>query len=424
LSLPFDLLETDTLTLDEAILDLNRLLWGRGRLVVPGVESVSPGVYDENTGVFTGAQVVVEGVRCRGTIFFSLPGYEGDCPSETVLHIVAAPSPEVSTPGGEHVPQVVAAADREQTDRYVNVRTGGGAGGDSPCAAWIRRQDEVKRLELFTRLYDERARRKYDELIALWEEGHKDWNYVLYMLFFRAMGGSDFKEQYASVARRVPFHAVAHEKGTPRSVEAMLLGASGLLDRRQDDSYTVELKRDFDYLARKYDIVPMAVTQWRSEHLVNYAPPVLRLVQIAGFLVAREFIFDKIMACRTPQDLYSVFRADISDYWLEQFPVSRSAGPPGALGRGKIELLGINLVVPLMHAYAVHTAGDELREAAIDLLDALDPESNRKTSAWRRQGVAMRNAHDSQAVLELHNEYCVPGRCYRCRVGNHVLKNL
>ncbi|MDR2885856.1 MAG: DUF2851 family protein [Rikenellaceae bacterium] len=412
------------MTTQEAILDLNRLLWGRGRMPTAGVEIVYPGGYDERGGYFTGAEFVLDGVRCRGTVFFSQPGYAGDCPPETVLHVVSAASPQLHTPHGAEVPQVVAMPGLADVDLYARVRTGGGAGGESPCAAWIRDLDEVKRLDLFTRLYDDRAQRKYAEVLALLDEGRQDWNYVLYMLFFRAMGGSDLKEQYASVARRVPYHAVAHEKGEPRRIEAMLLGASGLLDRREDDSYTVELKRDFDYLSRKYGISPMAYTAWRSDHLVNYAPPVLRLVQIAGFLVAREFIFDKIMACRTPKDLYSVFRAEISDYWLAQFQPSRSGVSPGALGRGKIELLGINLVVPLMYAYAVHTADDTLREAAIDQLDALEPESNRKTSAWRRQGVVMRSAHDSQAILELHNEYCVPGRCYRCRVGNQTLKNL
>jgi hypothetical protein len=49
-------------------------------------------------------------------------------------------------------------------------------------------------------------------------------------------------------------------------------------------------------------------------------------------------------------------------------------------------------------------------------------EQNAITKGFHRLGVENKNAFDSQALIELRNEYCSKKRCLDCAVGNAILK--
>jgi len=47
---------------------------------------------------------------------------------------------------------------------------------------------------------------------------------------------------------------------------------------------------------------------------------------------------------------------------------------------------------------------------------------NSITAGFQKLGIENRNAFDSQALIELKNEYCDKKRCLDCSVGNSLLK--
>ncbi len=49
-------------------------------------------------------------------------------------------------------------------------------------------------------------------------------------------------------------------------------------------------------------------------------------------------------------------------------------------------------------------------------------ESNSITKGFQQLGIENKNAFDSQALIELKNEYCNKKRCLDCGVGNAILK--
>jgi hypothetical protein len=51
------------------------------------------------------------------------------------------------------------------------------------------------------------------------------------------------------------------------------------------------------------------------------------------------------------------------------------------------------------------------------------PEKNAITRKWQELGVSNKNAADSQALIELKQQYCDPKRCLECAIGNHLLKS-
>ncbi|MBC8155183.1 MAG: DUF2851 domain-containing protein, partial [Bacteroidetes bacterium] len=73
--------------------------------------------------------------------------------------------------------------------------------------------------------------------------------------------------------------------------------------------------------------------------------------------------------------------------------------------------------VPLLAAYAHHREEPAYIDRAIALLEQLPAEQNRITAGWADLGLSVRTAFDSQASIELFNEFCTPKKCLSCQIG-------
>ena len=87
-------------------------------------------------------------------------------------------------------------------------------------------------------------------------------------------------------------------------------------------------------------------------------------------------------------------------------------------------IIGINLVSVLQFAYGSVTGRETLRDSALTLLERLPAEDNRYMRNWRNTGVMIRNAFESQALLQLATEYCPAKRCTECPVGRRILQSI
>ena len=79
-------------------------------------------------------------------------------------------------------------------------------------------------------------------------------------------------------------------------------------------------------------------------------------------------------------------------------------------------------VVPLLAAYAHHRGEPGYVDRAIALLEQLPAEKNRLTDGWDALGLGVRTAFDSQASIELYNEFCSVKKCLSCQIGAGLLK--
>lgn len=295
--------------------------------------------------------------------------------------------------------------------------------GECACGGFLGGLDPLRRSELFTALAFDRLSRKMRMVETLYEEAAGNWNQTFYLLYFRTLGDSRNQEAFLTLARRVPYKHVLRERLAPHAVEAMLLGASGLLDLYRHDVYTLDLRRAFEHLAAKYTLEPMETEAW---DLVNIRPanhPVLRLAQAAEFFAQDEFVMDRAMNCRTEGDIRQLFRIEAPGYWHTHYiPGDEGDERPKRIGNFKADMIGINLVAVLQFAYGGYTGNERLRDSALTLLERLAPEQNRYMRAWYdASGLAPVNAFESQALLQLSTEYCARRRCDECPVGRRIL---
>lgn len=380
------------------------------------------GEYDPQSDRFKGAEIEVGGLIYCGDIVVWAGNYppQGDYES-TTLHIAPHPSALIMKNDGTPIRQVVSPPDPVCRIAYETLKEGRAKKG---CSAHIARMESHNRVAMFTRLLIDRLKRKSDEIKKTYEENCENWNETMYITLMSAMGAPRNKKAYTELANRVQYSMISRERNTPQYVESLLLGASGLLDLYEDDSYTRDLRSNFDYLRRKYNITPMMPMQWDTSKSFPYGNHVLRLAQLSAFLATREFLFDNIIGCRTVEDLHKVFRAEASEYWSTHYvPASASTRMTKRIGYEKANTLGINVTVPLIFTYGDYMREEHLKDKAIELLEKINREQNRIVDTWKAGGVIMESAFDSQAIIQLNNEYCEKELCWRCPIGKKVISD-
>ena len=297
--------------------------------------------------------------------------------------------------------------------------------GTYACGGYLAALDGLQRTEICTALIFDRLQRKMRTVETLHGEADGNWNQTFYLLYFRTLGDRQNQEAYLTLARRVSYKTVLRERLAPHAVESLLFGASGLLALYPHDTYTLNLARNFEYLAAKYNIEPMQAGAWQLGDIRPANHPVLRLAQAAEFFAQDEFVMERAMACRTEEEIRRLFCVEASDYWrTHHIPGIAGDDRPKRLGTFKANIIGINLVSVLQFAYGSYTGREALRDSALTLLERLPAEDNRYMRAWQAAGVRPRNAFESQALLQLATEYCAARRCAECPVGRRIAKSL
>jgi hypothetical protein len=211
---------------------------------------------------------------------------------------------------------------------------------------------------------------------------------------------------------------LAKERGALLNIEALLLGGAGLLDLYAEDSYIAALKEEFNHLKAKYSITPLPAEVWRLHHIYPNTHPTLRLVQFAASVHKQALSFAAVTECCTRKDVHKILSGTASEYWLEHFAFDKVGVTASAhIGAFTNDLLGINVIIPILIANGVYMEDSELITRALTLANNIPAEDNRYIKMWQNptSPIAI-SAIDSQALLHLHKNYCENGLCKACLV--------
>ncbi len=380
------------------------------------VRVVSGGEVMAERSVAVGARIEIDGCLYSGTVAL------GDDVRDELDAIAQFTTDRrvVLNRAGEPLPVVQMTIPDAARRMYNRLRSGA---VHFYCGERLREMDSLHRVDIFTGLVFDRIVRKYGDIDRIFEASNGDWNQTLYAMLFRVMGDIRNREAYMELARRVPYRIIQRERQASHAAEAMLLCGSGLLEQYEHDEYLHRLKTDYFYLSHKYAIEQMSPNEWTLQGVIPRNHPVLRLSQMAELLCSKDLLFSKVIECRTAEDVSRLFMVEASDYWTTHYiPARQSSSSVKRLGRAKAHLIGINLVVPMQFFYAARTGNEELRQRAVDLLESIPAEDNRFIRGWLGEGVPVQSSFDSQALLQLFNEFCLNGRCCECRLGRRVIK--
>jgi hypothetical protein len=135
-------------------------------------------------------------------------------------------------------------------------------------------------------------------------------------------------------------------------------------------------------------------------------------------------LFSKIKEGSSIKSIRQLLQVTPNDYWHYHYVFDEpSAFKKKKLGEEMINNILINTVVPVLFAYGHYHGESSYKEKALQWLEVIDAEKNSITRGFAALQVGNKSAFDSQALLQLRNEYCSTKRCLDCAVGNKLLRN-
>jgi hypothetical protein len=82
----------------------------------------------------------------------------------------------------------------------------------------------------------------------------------------------------------------------------------------------------------------------------------------------------------------------------------------------------IYTIVAVPFAYGLHHNNESVRNMTIKWLEQTLLKKNEIATGFENIGFTNKNAFDSQALIQLKNEYCDDKRSLQCSIGNVLLK--
>lgn len=295
-----------------------------------------------------------------------------------------------------------------------------------PCTEHIHAVPAVTTLSMLDKAVAERLQRRATEVLALLERNHHDWEETCFQVLARNFGFHVNSEPFLQLAKSVSYKILMKHADKLEQVESILFGQAGFLDQVSErEPYIDVLMREYKLLSKKFNLRAnrLQQAQWKFLRMRPANFPTLRIAQFASLLCAHKNIFSSIAGAETITELRDIFSCRPSAYWQKHYHFGvESKEPLTALGETSIQNLIINTVVPLWVALGKLRDQEQFAERAISVLQHILPESNKITRACVPMGIPNRSAFDSQALLELHTNFCSRRRCLDCNIGAFVLK--
>lgn len=365
------------------------------------VEVIDPGLHNKSDAGpdFFNAKIRVNGTEWVGNVEIHLKasdwfrhGHDKDAAYDNViLHVVENADMDVMTSSGRMPAQMVLKVPEKLKADYEHLLH---QDKYPPCHERIPDIPKVKTHMFMSALQTERLERKTREIVKRMKDSCGSWEDAYFQTLARNFGFGVNNDALEAWAMRIDLNKAAHHRDDLFQIEALFIGQAGLLDR-VDEKYS----KEYSYLQKKFGLEPMNNVMWKYLRTRPQNFPHVRVMELARMYHEQRTGLSQMLECK-----------DVK-------AVGKLLGVKGS----KLNLIVINTVIPIMFAYGRENGKEVLCERAFDLFDEIKPEDNNIVRMWQECGLSVRNAGDSQALIQLKKEYCDKKECLRCRIGREVL---
>jgi hypothetical protein len=293
-----------------------------------------------------------------------------------------------------------------------------------PCEANIGSVDSLTLHNWLTRVLVERLEKKSAAVIAALNLNRGDWEETFYQFLAANFGFKINALPFELLAKSLPQIILAKHKNNPMQIEALIFGQAGFLTDSVTDEYPLKLKKEYDFLCKKYKLTPVESHLWKFMRLRPQNFPTIRLAQFAALIINSNHLFSKILEIKEVKELRALFSdTKVNAYWENHYRFDIESTPSGKnLGQASVDILLLNSLALFLFSYGKHNQLQHYVNRSLQLLEQLPNENNNIVADFVNLGVKINSAFESQALLELKNNYCNYKKCLQCGVGNKILK--
>jgi hypothetical protein len=309
--------------------------------------------------------------------------------------------------------------DKELQKKYNNLIS---VSTNIPCKDYLPKIERFEILQWLTKLMIERLEKRTDDILQLLNLTNNHWEEAFYIMLCRNLGFKVNAEPFEMLARSLPLNILAKHKSNLLQLEALLLGQAGFLSEAPVDDYSTQLTIEYGFLKKKYQLMPLEKHIWKFMRLRPANFPTVRIAQLASLINNSSSLFSKIIEAENIRQIEELFNASTSAYWNNHYTLGKTSPISlKKLSKESIDLLIINTIIPFLFVYGRERKISHLQDKAFQLAEAISAEKNSIIAEWKKYGVSASNAFESQALLQLHNNYCTKQRCLHCTIGHLYL---
>ena len=342
--------------------------------------------------------------------------------NNVILHVVYVCDKEVFRENHTSVPQLCISGIPETViSNYVNMMHGLNW---IPCEKQIGEVDEFVVKSWLYRVLIERLERKCENFKVLLEEYKGSWDDAFYVMLARNFGFKTNALPFELLARSLPQQVLAKHKNNPLQIEALVFGQAGFLEQKFTDDYPKQLRREYTFLRKKYELSSVDHYTWKYMRLRPQNFPCVRLAQFAGLIFKSSHLFSHVLEVKSAAEISKLFEElPLNSYWETHYRFDAiSENSSKQIGNQSINNILINTVAVALFAYGRHVGQQSFIDRSIDLLEHIPAERNQVISRFGEIGFRPVNADHSQALIQLKQSYCDAKKCLHCGIGVKLLK--
>jgi hypothetical protein len=390
------------------------------------VQIIYPGSYNTNQGPdFLDAKIKIGDTVWAGSIELHVQASQwhnhkhssDDNYNNVILHVVW----QNDKPGVTNLPtaELQPLVSTLLLTQYEALMT---TGGFIPCEKILHNVPAITWVAWKERLLVERLLQKSNLIFDYLRQSNNHWEEAFWWLLAKNFGIKINSAAFEQMAQSIPVTVLAKHKNQIHQLEALLLGQAGLLNDNYEEDYPNLLKKEYQFLQTKYKSKPAVL----PVHFLRMRPanfPTVRLAQLAMLVYTSVHLFAKVKECITVEELQQLLQVTANDYWHYHYIFDEPvAFKKKTLGTQMIDNIIINTIVPTVFAYGQYHNDNSYKDKALRWLEKITAEKNVITNGFMALGVTNGNAFDSQALIQLKNNYCNKKHCLSCSVGNSLLK--
>ncbi|MGI6242223.1 MAG: DUF2851 family protein [Prevotella sp.] len=404
------------------------------------VEVIDPGLHNHNAGpdffnakVKIGETVWVGNVEIhdRASDWYLHQHHNDAHYDNVILHVVGVIDTDVQTSAGQLPPQLQLKIPETVRNNYEELLR---ADRYPPCYKIIPRLSPLSIHAWLNALQAERLEQKTEAIMRRVTLCNGSWEKAYFVTLARNYGFGVNGDAFEQWAMNIPLQSVAHHRDNLFQIEAIFMGQAGLLEletvpqRHRDaalsEGYFNKLHGEYAYLSHKFSLKPIDHKRWRFLRLRPQNFPYIRIAQLANLYYQQKMGLSQLLDCADVKAVADLYRTGVTPYWETHYAFgSTSQKREKRLSASSLALLLINTAIPMLFAYGRHKQNEGLCDRAFEFLEQLKAENNHVVRMWGDCGIKAGNAGDSQALIQLKNEYCDRKECLRCRIGYQYLKS-